>query len=92
MHYVYILTDPKNYMLYTGVTPNLKRRLHELKNRPIVEFAQKYDTTKLVYFEKSVDRGAAVAKENELKRCTRAQKEQIIAAKIPNWDDLIGQV
>ena len=48
---VYILTNKNNTVLYTGVTNNLKRRVNEHKNKLVEGFTNKYNVTKLVYYE-----------------------------------------
>jgi putative endonuclease len=37
--------------LYTGVTDDVARRVYEHKNKLIKGFTQKYNITKLVYYE-----------------------------------------
>ena len=49
--YVYIMTNKKNTVLYTGVTSNLTRRIEEHKGRLVNGFTKRYNINKLVYFE-----------------------------------------
>ncbi|WP_299673016.1 GIY-YIG nuclease family protein, partial [uncultured Polaribacter sp.] len=50
--YVYIITNKNKTVLYTGVTNNLKLRLHQHreKNNP-KSFTAKYNVHYLLYFE-----------------------------------------
>jgi putative endonuclease len=41
-YYIYILTNSTHRTLYTGVTNNLTRRVHEHKNRTNDGFTKKY--------------------------------------------------
>ena len=50
-YYVYILTNNSNNVLYTGITNNLKRRIHEHKEKLMDGFTKKYNVTNLVYYE-----------------------------------------
>ncbi|HZW83318.1 MAG TPA: GIY-YIG nuclease family protein, partial [Candidatus Deferrimicrobium sp.] len=63
MYYVYILTNWSNKVLYTGVTNNLERRMYEHKNKLVPGFTEKYNVTKLVYFDSTTDVKAAIARE-----------------------------
>jgi putative endonuclease len=47
--YVYIMTNWKNTVLYTGVTNDLKRRVYEHKESLVEGFTSRYNLTKLVY-------------------------------------------
>ena len=50
-YYIYIMTNKKNTVLYTGVTNNLRRRVYEHKEKLVKGFTKKYNITKLVYCE-----------------------------------------
>jgi putative endonuclease len=47
--------------LYTGVTNDLNRRVYEHKQKLIPGFTEKYNITKLVYFEETTDVTDAIA-------------------------------
>ena len=47
-YYVYMLTNYTNRVIYTGVTNDLPRRLHEHQNKLVEGFTRKYNCTKLV--------------------------------------------
>ncbi len=55
-HYIYIVTNRDNAVLYTGVTDDLKRRVFEHKQRFVKSFSKRYNADKLVYLELADDR------------------------------------
>ncbi len=87
-YYVYILTNRKQGVLYTGVTNDLERRIYEHKNKLISGFASKYNLTKLVYFEETTDVNAAITREKQIKGWLRKKKVALIESKNPEWKDL----
>ena len=74
--------------LYTGVTNDLQRRVWEHKQMMVPGFAQRYNITRLVYYEETNDVGAAIAREKEIKGWVRAKKVALIESVNPNWQDL----
>ena len=87
-YYVYILTNRKQGVLYTGVTNNLERRIYEHKNKLISVFTSKYNLTILVYFEATIDVSAAIAREKQIKGWLRNKKVALIESENPDWKDL----
>ena len=87
-YYVYILTNKKQGVLYTGVTNNLERRMYEHKNKLIPGFASKYNLKKLVYFEETIDVSAAITREKQIKGWLRKKKVALIELENPKWNDL----
>ena len=87
-YYVYITTNKNNTVLYTGVTNNLERRMHEHKTKANRGFTSKYNVYKLVYFEHFTDINQAIAREKQLKKWRRAWKEALINEMNPDWNDL----
>lgn len=67
MYFVYILTNWNNRVMYIGMTNDLERRLSEHKNHLIPGFTQKYNVTKLVYYEITDDVNDAIAREKQIK-------------------------
>ena len=82
------MTSINNSALYIGVTNNLMRRLYEHKNKLIKGFSEKYNCTKLVYFEETDDVSVAIMREKQLKKWRREKKNKLIEKENPNWDDL----
>ena len=87
-YYVYILTNWNNCVMYIGVTNNLERRQYEHRNGLNDGFSKKYKTHKLVYFETTNDVNAAITREKQLKRWSRAKKDQLVTTMNPDWRDL----
>jgi len=85
--YVYIMTN-KSRTLYTGVTNDLMRRVHEHKNKLIKGFTSKYNIQYLVFFESTTDIHAALAREKQIKGWLRSKKTALIDSMNPNWKDL----
>ncbi len=86
--YVYITTNPRKTVLYTGVTNNLKVRIRQhYDNRANKKtFAGKYFCYKLIYYEHHFDINQAIAREKEIKDLSREKKEELIKSKNPKWD------
>lgn len=74
LYYVYILTNQSNRVLYTGITNNLIKRTYEHKNHLVSGFTDRYNVTKLVYFEQTEDIESALAREKQLKAGSRQKK------------------
>lgn len=91
-YYVYILTNFTNTVLYTGVTNNLVRRIYEHKNHLAKGFTEKYNVTKLVYFEETQNVESAILREKQIKAGSRKKKIQLVNLKNPNWRDLYNQI
>ncbi len=89
---VYILTNIRNTVLYVGVTSNLVRRVWEHKQKLIEGFTQKYNVTKLVYYEIHSDVENAIGCEKELKNLVRRKKNQLINQLNPGWSDLYSEI
>ena len=90
-YYVYILTNKNRTVLYTGVTNNLKLRLHqhETKLNP-KSFTAQYNTHFLIYYQKFGWIQQAIEREKEIKNWTREKKLQLIKELNPDlefWND-----
>jgi putative endonuclease len=86
--YVYILTNKCNTVLYTGVTNNLKRRIHEHKNKLIDGFTKKYNINKLVFAETFNSIEDAIVSEKKIKGWIRQKKITLIESLNPEFKDL----
>ncbi len=87
-YYVYIITNKRNTVLYTGVTNDLRRRVYEHKEKLVDGFTKKYNITKLVYYEISSNVAAAIAREKKIKGWLRRKKIALIESVNPQWEDL----
>ncbi len=88
IYYVYILTSPNNRVMYIGVTNNLERRVWEHKSKAVSGFTQKYNVTKLVYFEECSDIMSAIAREKQIKGWLRKKKDALVEVTNPEWKDI----
>ena len=75
---VYILASARNGTLYIGVTSNLVKRVWEHREKFVDGFAERYDVTKLVWYEIHDEPDAAIAREKQLKKWNRAWKIDLI--------------
>ena len=87
-YYVYILTNWNDSVMYIGVTNNLERRMYEHRNGINEGFSKKYHTHKLVYFETTGDVNAAIAREKQLKKWSRAKKNALVESANPEWKEI----
>jgi putative endonuclease len=87
-YYVYILTNFKNTVLYTGVTGALRERVHQHREKLVEGFTKRYNIWKLVYFEEGDDAMAAIEREKQIKAGSRADKIALIQEENPRWRDL----
>ena len=93
-YFVYIITNPTKTVLYTGVTNELVRRLHEhfeLRGKPW-SFAGKFYCFNLVYYEQFDQIEHAIDREKEIKGWKRAKKEALIGEMNPDWRFLNTEV
>lgn len=91
-YFVYILTNIRNTVLYIGITNDLVRRVYEHRNKLTKGFSQKYNLTKLVYYEILEDPKTAITREKTLKNLLRRKKYTLISASNPQWKDLYQEI
>ncbi len=89
---VYIVASRRNGTLYTGVTRDLIRRLHEHREGIIDGFTKKYGVKRLVYYENHRDAKQAITREKRIKTWKRLWKINLIEKINPGWDDLWDQL
>jgi len=90
--YVYILTNQRNTVLYVGSTADLKKRVYLHRQRLIPGFTKKYNVTKLIYFEQTLDPAAAYSRELQIKSGSRAKKITLINADNATWQVLFDTI
>jgi putative endonuclease len=88
---VYIMTNSRHTVLYTGVTNDLQRRVGEHKNKTGSTFTKKYNVDKLVYYECGDDVNVAIASEKQIKAGSRKDKLDLINSINPEWKDLFEE-
>ena len=87
-YFVYIMTNKRDTVLYTGVTSNLQKRVFEHKHKFVKGFTARYNISKLVYFEEGGDIIAALTREKQIKAGSRQRKIVLINSINPKWKDL----
>ena len=87
-YFVYILTNKRNTVLYTGVTNDLKRRVYEHREKLVSGFTKKYNVYKLVFYEITNSIEAAIQREKQIKGGSRQKKIDLINGMNPEWRDL----
>ena len=89
---VYIITNNRNTVLYTGVTGNITTRIYFHKNKSVSSFSSKYNLEKLVYFEIFEDINQAIKREKQIKAGNRRKKIDLITKFNPGWKDLYSTI
>jgi len=86
--YVYIMTNKRNNVLYTGRTSGLEGRVYQHKNKIYKGFTYKYNLNRLIYFEEFESEYESMLREKQIKGWTRTKKETLIKTINPTWNDL----
>ncbi|WP_397303326.1 GIY-YIG nuclease family protein [Nonlabens ulvanivorans] len=87
---VYILTNKKLGVLYTGMTGGFDDRLLRHRLGEGSKFTKKYNASKLVCFEEFQYVNDAINHEKQIKNWHRQWKINLIEKDNPDWDDLSG--
>jgi putative endonuclease len=85
---VYLMTNPHNTVIYTGVTSDLHKRTCQHKEKTRKGFTAKYNVNKLVYYEAFDDSVNAIVREKQIKAGSRENKVRLIESINPEWKDL----
>ena len=91
-YFVYITTNPRKTVFYTGVTNDLATRVQQhFNNRGKTEtFAGKYYCYKLLYYERFSDVNMAIEREKEIKDMSREKKIELKKSLNPYLDFLVA--
>jgi putative endonuclease len=76
----------------SGVTQNRKRRANEHSFAVGSAFASNYNADKLGCFEAFADAESAIAREKQLKNCSRSKIDALIATVNAVWRDLLREM
>jgi putative endonuclease len=87
-YFVYILTNDRHTVLYTGITNDLVRRVSEHREHGLSGFTRRYNVDKLVFYEETNDVRSAIAREKQIKAGSRREKVALIESMNPDWWDL----
>jgi putative endonuclease len=90
--FVYIVTNRRDGILYTGVTSDLPKRAFQHRNWSIAGFTKRYGLKRLVWFEPCDDIRTAIQQEKLMKHWPRAWKVRLINASNPEWTDLYDSI
>ena len=85
--FVYILASHSR-VLYTGVTRDLLRRVHQHRLGRIPGFTHDYCVTRLVYFEETPSARSAFERERQIKGWSREKKLRLVESVNAGWLDL----
>jgi len=86
------MTNRTDTVLYIGVTSDLKRRVYEHKEKLAKGFTNKYNITKLVYYEACEEVQSAILREKQLKAGSRQRKIQLVNSMNKEWRDLYEEL
>jgi putative endonuclease len=86
--FVYMMTNRRDGVLYTGVTTDLPRRAFEHREGLIEGFTRRYGLKVLVYYEIFDHVRDAIQREKTMKHWPRAWKVRLIHGSNPEWKDL----
>jgi putative endonuclease len=87
--FTYILTNKNHTVLYTGATSTLKDRIDRHRTKKYKRsFSARYNTDKLVWYQKFDWISDALAREKQIKAGSRKKKVDLINTLNPDWRDL----
>ncbi len=92
LYCIYILTNLRHTVLYTGVTGDLKARVYQHREKLVPGFTTRYNVQKLVYYEVFSDPTTAIEREKQIKAGSRRNKIKLINAMNPEWRDLYDEI
>jgi putative endonuclease len=84
----YLMASHRQGTLYTGVTSDLLKRVHEHREGLIDGFTKDYGVHHLVWLEQHATMEHAIVREKRIKKWDRAWKVELIEAENPEWRDL----
>ncbi len=85
---VYLLSNLRNTVIYTGVSSDLKARVYQHREKLLPGFTKRYNVSKLVHYEVSDDPSVAISREKQIKAGSRQDKIDVINNSNPEWKDL----
>ena len=89
---VYITTNERRTVLYTGVTSALKQRVWQHREKVTGGFTSRHNASRLVYYETGLDPVGAIAREKQIKAGSRRKKIALIEDMNPDWRDLYDEI
>ena len=89
--HVYLLASESG-ALYVGVTSNLKTRIYQHREKLAPGFTNRYNVSKLVYYEVGRDISGVISREKQIKAGSRQKKIDLINRFNPEWCDLYDEL
>ncbi|WP_337992825.1 GIY-YIG nuclease family protein [Flavivirga sp. 57AJ16] len=83
-----IIKSLNHFIIYIGMSGNLKNRIYQHRNKYSKGFTSKYGLDKLVYYEKFKLPSDAIKREKQIKKWHRDWKINLINDFNPDWNDL----
>ena len=90
--YMYILTNQRHTVFYTGVTSDLIQRIYQHKQDFVHGFTQKYNVHTLVYYEVYDLLTDAIEREKQIKAGSRQDKIRLVESMNKEWNDLYDEL
>jgi len=91
-YFVYITTNLRHTVLYTGIANNIFERVFQHRNKfHPNSFTAKYNVEKVVWYETYRDVRAAIGREKQIKGGSRTKKIALINEMNPGWKDMIEE-
>lgn len=90
--YVYLMTNKRDTVIYTGVTADLQKRVYEHREGLVEGFTKRYNINKLVYYEIASDIESAIQREKQIKAGSRKKKIALIKSMNPAFKDLYPEL
>ena len=86
------MTNKNDNVFYSGVSSDLKKRVYEHKEKLHEGFSNRYNLTKLIYFEAFESIEEAIQREKQIKAGSREKKIKLILKKNPDFRDLYEDI
>jgi putative endonuclease len=90
--WLYIMTNTRRGVLYTGVTTDLVGRVGKHRAGALPGFTKRYGLKRLVWYEEGGDAHETFSGETRIKRWRRAWKIALVESTNPEWNDLWYQI
>ena len=90
--YVYLLSNSKRTVLYTGVSSDLLNKTFNHKKSQGSDFSTKFRTHFLMYYETNQSMYEAIRGEKQTKRWNKKWKPNLIRSVNPQMKDLWGEI
>ena len=74
-YWIYMMTNRNKTVIYTGVTNDLRKRVHQHKDKKDCSFTKRYNITTLVYYESFGSIHDAIAAEIKNQIRLKSQKD-----------------